>query len=187
MLELREEIWNLTMAATKKIHVRKVKKKELTTAGWTSAFRTEIIEALTAAAGNAVQVALDYNINPQQVLNCIARTKHIVAHQHNSRSTLERLETLEDLAVSSLEFALLNTEDPYKRGELARKFLEGRQKLRSVKDAASTLIKVNIKGGQTQVNAYAHASDEQLRNEARRLLAAADTGDGRGSRRYWRS
>ena len=121
------------MADPKKRRQRKVKKVELTSAGWTSAFRTEIIEALTASAGNAVQVALDFNVQPQQVLNCVSRTKHIAAHQANSRSTLERLEALEDLAVSSLKFALLNTEDPYRRGELARKFLEGRQKLKAAK------------------------------------------------------
>ena len=166
------------MAAATKRRVRKVRQAELTTAGWTSAYRTEIIEALTAARGNAVQVALDFNVNPQQVLNCVARTKHIVAHQRNSRSTLERLETLEDLAVSSLEFALLNTEDPYKRGELARKFLEGRQKLKS-KDAASTLINVNVKG-QAQINSYAHANDEQLKDTARRLLAVVESGDEQG-------
>ena len=164
------------MADPKKRRQRKVRNVELTTAGWTSAFRTEIIDALTAARGNAVQVALDFNVDPQQVLNCVARTKHIVAHQRNSRSTLERLETLEDLAVSSLEFALLNTEDPYKRGELARKFLEGRQKLKSVKDAANTLINVNVKG-QAQINSYAHANDEQLKDTARRLLAVVESGD----------
>ena len=168
------------MAAPKR-HIRKVKQKALTTAGWKSAFRAEIIKALTAAGGNAVQVALDYNVHPAQVLNCVARTKHIAAHQRNSRTTLERLEVLEDLAVSSLEYALLNTEDPYKRGELARKFIEGRQKLKFAKDAPDTLINVNIKGGQTQINAYAHASDEQLGAEARRLLAAVETGDGSGA------
>ena len=168
------------MADPKKRRQRKVKNVELTTAGWKSAFRTEIIKALAAAGGNAVQVALDYNVQPQQVLNCVARTKHIAAHQANSRSTLERLEALEDLAVSSLKFALLNTEDPYRRGELARKFLEGRQKLKAAKDSPDTLIHVNVKG-QAQINSYAHSSDEQLKDTARRLLAAVESGDEPGA------
>ena len=167
------------MAAPKR-HVRKVKQKALTTAGWKSAFRAEIIRALTAAGGNAVQVALDYNVLPQQVLNCVARTKHIAAHQRNSRTTLERLEVLEDLAVSSLEYALLNTEDPYRRGELARKFLEGRQKLKAAKDVPDTLIHVNVKG-QAQINSYAHSSDDQLKDTARRLLAVIEAGDEPGA------
>ena len=156
---------------------RKARKPGLTTTGWSKDFREEIISALAAAGGNAVQVALDYNVNPQQVLNCVARTKHIAAHQYNSAATLQRLEVLEDLAVSSLEYALLHTDDPYKRGELARKFLEGRHKLKFSKDAPDTLINVNIKGP-TQINTFAHDSDEQLRDEARKLLAAIEPGDG---------
>ena len=174
VLALWEEVWNLTMADPKR-RQRKVRQAELTTVGWEPAFRARIMEALAAADGNAVQVALDYNVNPQQVLNCVARTKHIAAHQYNSRSTIERLEALEGLAVSSLEYALLHTDDPYRRGELARKFIEGRHKAK--KTSPDTLINVNIKGGKTQINSYAHASDEQLKVEARRLIDAVESGD----------
>ena len=162
------------MAGPKRLQ-RKSRQPELTTTGWEPAFRARIMEALAAADGNAVQVALDYNVNPQQVLNCVSRTKHIAAHQINSRSTIERLEALEDLAVSSLEYALLHTDDPYRRGELARKFIEGRHKAK--KPSPETLINVNIKGGKTQINSYAHASDEQLKVEARRLIGAVESGD----------
>ena len=145
---------------------RKKARSLTTTSGWSSEFREQILASLNET-GNPIAVAVRFQVKVEQVMRCVARERHRERQGPEIKDLSQFYTEIEHRARLCLMYALADPDvDSLKRGELARKVLEGRGILRAVDVPPSA--QVNVFQGPTQIQnnqlhaQLVHMSDDNI-------------------------